>query len=70
MKRPPALRLTAQRLAALFLLGCALFNYPLLALFNRAAAVMGVPLLYAYIFGAWLLLIALMALAVERPGRD
>ena len=68
MKRPPDLRLTAQRLAALFLLGCVLFNYPLLALFNRAAAVFGIPVLYAYLFGAWMLLIALMALAIERRG--
>ncbi|WIM06031.1 MAG: hypothetical protein OHM77_01695 [Candidatus Nitricoxidivorans perseverans] len=68
MKRPPDLRLTAQRLAALFLLGCALFNYPMLALFNRPLAVLGVPMLYAYLFGAWLLLIALMALAIERRG--
>ena len=59
-------RLTAQRLAAMFLLGCALFNFPLLALFNRAADVFGIPLLYAYLFGSWLALIALMALAVER----
>ncbi len=59
-------RLTAQRLAALFLLGCALFNYPLLALFNREAQVLGVPLLYAYLFGAWAGLIGLVALVVER----
>ena len=45
-----------QRLAALFLLGVLLFNYPLLALFNRATLVAGVPLLYVYIFGAWALL--------------
>jgi hypothetical protein len=55
-----------QRLAALFLLGVLLFNYPLLALFNRATLVAGVPLLYVYIFGAWALLIGLLALAVER----
>jgi predicted permease len=62
MNRP---QLTAQRLAALFLLGCVLFNYPLLALFNRASEVLGIPLLYAFIFGAWLLLIVLMAIAIE-----
>jgi hypothetical protein len=55
-----------QRLVALFLLGAAMFNYPLLALFNRAALAQGVPLLYAYIFGAWALLIGLLALVVER----
>ena len=63
-------RLVAQRLAALFLLGCLLFNFPLLALFNRNAEFLGIPLLYAYIFGAWLALIVLMALAVERGGRQ
>ncbi|HEX8962587.1 MAG TPA: hypothetical protein VF801_06245 [Rhodocyclaceae bacterium] len=60
--------LTAQRLVALFLLGCALFNYPLLALFNRSAEVFGIPLLYAFIFGSWLVLIALMAWFME--GRE
>ena len=59
-------RLTAQRLAALFLLGCALFNYPLLALFNRSGEVLGIPLLYAFLFGGWILLIALMAWTIER----
>jgi len=58
--------LRSQRLAALFLLGALLFNYPLLALFNLPADVLGVPVLYAYIFGAWALLIALLALVVER----
>ena len=61
-------RLTAQRLAALFLLGCVLFNYPVLALFNRAASVLGVPVLYAWIFGAWLALIAVMAFVIEKRG--
>ena len=59
-------RLVAQRLAALFLLGCLLFNFPILALFNRADEVVGIPLLYIYIFGVWLLLIVFMALAAER----
>jgi hypothetical protein len=55
-----------QRLAALFLLGCLLFNYPLLAIFNVRAAVLGIPLLYAYLFCAWALLIALVAAVVAR----
>ena len=59
-------RLTAQRLAAVFLLGCLLFNYPLLALFNRAVSVLGVPLLYAYIFMVWLAFIGMVALVIER----
>ena len=54
-----------QRLIALFILGCLLFNYPVLSLFNVAAEAFGVPVLYAYIFVAWMLLIVLMALAAE-----
>jgi hypothetical protein len=54
------------RLVALFLLGALLFNYPILALFNKPNLVLGIPLLYAYIFAAWALLIALMAAVVER----
>jgi hypothetical protein len=56
----------APRLVALFLLGALLFNYPLLAVFNRSADVFGIPVLYAYIFFAWALLIGLLALVVER----
>jgi hypothetical protein len=55
-----------QRLVGLFLLGCLLFNYPLLALFNSRATVFGIPLLYAYLFAAWTLLIVLVAVIVER----
>ena len=56
----------APRLVALCMLGCLLFNYPILALFNVPGALLGIPVLYAYIFSVWALLIALMALAVER----
>lgn len=57
-----------QRLVALFALGCVLFSVTLMALFNRSGMVFGVPVLYAYLFGAWAALIALMALVVERSG--
>jgi hypothetical protein len=55
-----------QRLAALFLLGALLFNYPLLGLFADAGRVFGIPVLYVYVFAAWALLVALMALVVEK----
>jgi hypothetical protein len=58
----------AARLAFLFILGVLLFNYPLLALFNVQGRVFGVPVLYAYIFVAWGVLIALVALVMERDG--
>jgi hypothetical protein len=60
--------MTGQRLVALFLLGCLLFDYPVFSLFAGPAHVGGVPLIYAFIFCAWALLIALMALVVERRG--
>ena len=60
--------LRGQRLAALFLLGCLLFNYPLLHLFARDGVILGIPLLYCYTFGAWAALIGLMALVVERDS--
>jgi hypothetical protein len=55
-----------QRLVALFLVGALLFNYPMLALFNRASEAYGVPVLFAYIFVSWALLIGLLALVIER----
>jgi len=58
--------ITRQRLAAVFLLGCLLFNYPLLSLFNNPGEILDVPPLYIYIFGAWAVLIALMAYVIEK----
>jgi hypothetical protein len=57
--------LKGQRLTALCVLGVVLFNYPLLAIFNVAATVFGIPVLYAYIFAAWGLLTACMAYVIE-----
>ncbi|OHC44486.1 MAG: hypothetical protein A3J25_10390 [Pseudomonadales bacterium RIFCSPLOWO2_02_FULL_63_210] len=61
--------LRAQRLVAVFMLGCLLFSYPLLALFDSGGEVFGIPLLFAYLFGAWALLIVAMILVVERSTR-
>ena len=55
-----------QRLVALFLLGFLLLNYPLLNLFARNEEILGIPLLYAYVFVVWAAFIALMALVVEK----
>ena len=58
----------SQRFVALCILGVLLFNFPILALFNVSGSVLGVPVLYIYIFGAWAALIALMALAAESES--
>jgi hypothetical protein len=57
--------LVGQRLAATFVLGWLLFNYPLMELFNQAREVFGIPLLYAYVFIAWALFIGLLAFIVK-----
>jgi hypothetical protein len=55
-----------ERLVALFLLGLLLYNYPILTLFNVPRLVLGVPVLYLYLFVAWLGVIVVAALVVHR----
>lgn len=70
----------SRRLFAIFLLGCLLFNYPLVSLFNLNTFWLGVPLLYLYMFTVWILLIILVVFVTRfgeknlsatnrRPGR-
>ena len=54
-----------QRFVAVCMLGILLFNYPILALFNVTGDLLGVPVLYAFMFVAWAALIALMAWIAE-----
>ena len=56
----------SERLVGLFLFGLLLFNYPLLALFNAPRLVLGVPLLYLWLFVAWAAVIAATALILQR----
>nr|WP_217344666.1 hypothetical protein [Noviherbaspirillum sp. L7-7A]MBV0878837.1 hypothetical protein [Noviherbaspirillum sp. L7-7A] len=67
MERPG---LTAERLLALFAAGGLLLNYPLLALFGRLGTLAGIPALYLYLFVAWALLIAGIALVLGRDADD
>ncbi len=55
------------RSVALFLLGIVAFNAPLMAIFSVDTRILGVPLLYLYLFLAWGALIAFARLAA-RPG--
>ena len=54
-----------ERLMAVFLLGVMLFTPPVLAVFNKATRVLGLPALYLYLFMAWGIVIALVALTVR-----
>ncbi|NMM36850.1 MAG: hypothetical protein HHJ09_04940 [Glaciimonas sp.] len=60
--------LSGQRFAAIFTLGWILLNYPLLALFNDASTWFGIPILYAYLFIAWALIIGLLAYVAEKSS--
>ena len=62
----PLHRETARtRLIGLFLLALALFMPPLVML-PGSGNVLGIPALYAYLFGGWALLIAGLAWTIER----
>jgi len=58
--------LAAQRLVALFFAGWALFNFPLLALWDHDTRVWGLPLFPLALFLIWGLLIVALAWVVER----
>ena len=50
----------SRRLFGIFLLGCVLYNYPILSIFNLETFMLGIPLLYLYLLSVWLLLILLI----------
>jgi hypothetical protein len=61
-------KINGRRLVGLFLLGMLLFNFPLLNLFNRPVLALGIPVLYLYLFAAWLLIIFLMlVVSLSKP---
>jgi len=61
--------LAAQRLLMLFAVGWLFFGFPLLAIWDHDASVLGLPLLPAALFAGWALLIAAAAWISER-GSD
>jgi len=67
MVGPGALR---ERLVALFALGLLLFSPPLLSLFNAPSNVLGVPLLYLYLFASWITLVILVAAMAHGRNRS
>ena len=64
MTRLPEHLLT-QRLLALFAAGWLLWDFPLLRLWMSETTVFGLPLLPVSLFGAWLLLLVLLARLME-----
>ncbi len=56
---------TRTRLVVLAVLAVALFNFPLLRVFDQDVLVLGVPLVWLYVFVSWATLIVLVALTVR-----
>jgi hypothetical protein len=61
--------INGMRLIGLFFLGMLLFNFPLLYLFNRPTTVLGIPILYVYLFVSWWVII-LLTLFISRARTD
>lgn len=61
--------MTSARLGALFMFGCTLLNFPLLALWDKDAMVLGIPLFPAALFIIWGILIAVLAWLMETDER-
>lgn len=62
-------RRNVERQVALFLLGVLMFVPPLLVVFDRPVRIGGIPVLYLYLFAAWVALIAFTA-AMSRAFDD
>ncbi|MEN8196566.1 MAG: hypothetical protein ABFS30_08620 [Pseudomonadota bacterium] len=60
----------SERSVGLFILGVVAFSPPFLLIFNAKATLLGVPLLYIYLFTAWAVLIGLTWLVAERADPD
>ncbi len=54
-----------QRLLALFIAGALLLNFPLLALWDRDATILGLPLFPAALFALWAGVIAGLGVLLE-----
>jgi hypothetical protein len=54
------------KLVAVTALAAGCFTYPLLSLADRPVRVFGVPLVWAYLFVVWALLIAVVAMLSRR----
>jgi hypothetical protein len=57
---------TQEQFLALFVLGALLFLPPILVIFSKPVRVLGIPVLYFYLFLAWAALIGMAALIVRN----
>lgn len=55
----------AQKLIGIFFIFFILFNFPILNVFWKSSSVLGLPIIYLYIFTIWFLLILFMIWLIE-----
>ena len=55
-----------ERYVALIILTALLFNPPIMSIFNSTELILGVPMLFLYLFAAWALIIGLNAYLAKR----
>ena len=55
-----------ERLGLLFLLGILLLSFPILAIFHQPQMLIGIPVLYLYLFGVWTAGIVAVFVLVRR----
>ena len=55
-----------ERLGLVFLLGVLLLNFPILAIFHQPQTLLGIPVLYLYLFGVWTAGIVVVVVLARR----
>jgi hypothetical protein len=57
-----------KRLFCIFFIGCLIFNYPIISLFNHEIFIFGIPLLFVFLFCGWgLIIIAMVFITRIHP---
>ena len=59
-----------ERYVALIILTALLFNPPIMSIFNSTGLILGVPILFLYLFIAWALIIGLNAYLAKRLSTE
>jgi len=57
-------------LVGLFFIGVLVFNFPLITIYGKGQTLFGLPATLAYFFLAWIALILLVYIWVEKKGKN
>lgn len=55
-----------ESMTILFVVATLALNYPLLSIFDHLLLLLGIPMLYLYIFLVWLIVIVVMAVIADK----